>query len=186
MNKKTSLHFAGLALTAAIGILVDYLTKSHKVWAPIALALLVDLKPLAASLSGTAPAALVLLAALSLSGCSHVLGPVPPPGTPGFVNCSDTALHNAEVSILPNVETALASANWEQALLSIVAGIGGPLALGEVNCVVAWVESKAETSVGAATQANSEADPLEVTKGANAAAWLKAHPANITGTASVQ
>jgi hypothetical protein len=110
------------------------------------------------------------LALASLIGGCGITGPVPPPGTPGIVACSDTALHEAELSILPNVETALASANWEQALLSLVAGIGGPLALQEVSCAVQWVEAQAEKS-GSVT-----ADSLEATKAAHAIAWLAKHP----------
>ncbi len=120
--------------------------------------------------------ALLMLIALGACGIS---GPVPPPGTPGIVNCSDTALHQAELNILPSVETALASANWEQALLTLVASIGGPLALAEVNCVVAWVENQA------ALQATATADSLEATKVSHARAWLAKHPANVTGMATV-
>ena len=120
------------------------------------------------------PLALVLGVLLcSLSGCKS-LGPTPPPGTPGFVSCSETTLHQAELGILPAVETALASANWEGALLSIVAGIGGPLALAEVNCVVTYIESEA------AKASTATADSIEAAKVSHAAAWLLKYPANIT------
>ena len=112
---------------------------------------------------------LTALALVMLVGCG-ITGPVPPPGTPGIVACSDTALHDAELSILPNVETALASANWEQALLSLVAGIGGPLALQEVSCAVQWVEAQAEKS------AATTSDSLQATEAAHAVAWLVKHP----------
>lgn len=105
----------------------------------------------------------------SLGGCQS-LGPTPPPGTPGFVNCSDTALHQAELNLLPAVETALASASWESALLSIAAGVGGPLAMAEVSCTVQWVLSKAEASAAATS------DSVEATKAANAKAWLVKYP----------
>ena len=119
-----------------------------------------------------------LLAFVALAACG-ITGPVPPPGTPGIVNCSDTALHQAELNILPSVETALASANWEQALLTVAAGIAGPLALSEVDCVVAYVENEA------ALASTATADSIEATKVSNARAWLAKHPANITGMAPV-
>lgn len=109
---------------------------------------------------------------LSLAGCG-VTGPVPPPGTPGVANCSDTALHAAELKLLPSLESAVALANFadaESAIATIVAQeaitVGGPLALAEASCVIAWIESKAE----AATTAT--ADSIESTKVSNAKKWL--------------
>lgn len=106
------------------------------------------------------------------SGCG-VTGPVPPPGTPGIANCSDTALHAAELKLLPSLESAVALANFadaESAIATIVAQeaitVGGPLALAEASCVIAWIESKAE----AATTAT--ADSIESTKVSNAKRWL--------------
>lgn len=106
---------------------------------------------------------------LSLAGCP-TLGPTPPPGTPGIVACSETALHNATLNILPSVETALATSSYEQALATLVAGIAGPLALQEVECAVAWV------ALDAAKASAVTADRIEATKAANAKAWLTAHP----------
>lgn len=106
---------------------------------------------------------------LSLSGCP-ALGPTPPPGTPSIVACSETALHNATLNILPSVETALATGSYEAALATLIAGVGGPLALQEVECAVAWVANEAalaETATG---------DSIEATKAKNARAWLAAHP----------
>ena len=119
-----------------------------------------------------------LLAFVALAACG-ITGPVPPPGTPGIVNCSDTALHQAELNILPSVETALASANWEQALLTVAAGIADPLAIQEVSCVVAWVESEADKA------ASATADSLEATKEAHAKSWLTKYGQGITGAAAV-
>jgi hypothetical protein len=112
-------------------------------------------------------AAFLLLASVD---CRTITGPAPPPGTPGFANCSDAAVHLAALNLLPSVENALATDNWESALLAIVASVGGPLALAEVDCAVLWVESKAQTNVIAT------ADSLEATKEAHAKAWLEKHP----------
>jgi hypothetical protein len=106
-------------------------------------------------------------------------GPVPPADGGTFTDCAGAALHQTEVDILPAVENALASSNWESALISIATQLGGPLALEEVACVVAWVEAKAEQ------QAQLTADSLEATKAVHAKAWQAKHPANITGTASL-
>lgn len=116
-----------------------------------------------------AAAAVCLLALGSGDGCKS-LGPTPPPGTPGVVNCLDAAVHQAALGLLPSVENALATDNWEAALLTIVAQDGGPLALAAVDCAVLWVESKAATS------ASATADSLEATKEAHAKAWLAKHP----------
>jgi hypothetical protein len=118
---------------------------------------------------GHALIALVLLCAVLGAGCKS-LGPTPPPGTPGFVNCSDAAVHAAALNILPAVENALATGSYEAALATLIASVGGPLALAEVECAVAYVEAKAEASVPVT------ADSLEATKAANAKAWLAAHP----------
>lgn len=108
---------------------------------------------------------------LGASTCLHTNGPTPPAdGGVTFVNCSEAAIHQAALNILPSVETAIASANWEQALAAIIAGIGGPLAFAEVACAVAWIETKAESAGTMATK-----DPLEATKAAHARAWLSAH-----------
>lgn len=108
-----------------------------------------------------------LLVFVALANCKTISGPVPPPGTPGVVNCLDTAVHNAALGFLPAVENALATDNWEAALATIVAQDGGPLALAAVECAVAWIVSKAETNTAMAS-----VDPLEVTKEAHGKAWL--------------
>lgn len=143
-------------------------------YAPFVVAAAVYLVRVAAKYLGkpvppSAPLALLLLTALCLCSCKS-LGPTPPPGTPGFVNCSDAAIHQAALGLLPAVENALATDNWEAALLTIIAQDGGPLALAEVDCAVLWVESKAEDA-----QATT-ADSLEATKAAHAKAWLVKHP----------
>jgi hypothetical protein len=116
---------------------------------------------------------LALGAVLVVSGCPATSGPTPPPGTPGIVNCSETALHAAALNILPAVANALSTGGYEAALLSIVASVGGPLALSEVECAVAWVASQSGKS------ARATSDPLEATKAAHAKAWLSAHPVTL-------
>lgn len=108
--------------------------------------------------------------ALACLGSCKSLGPTPPPNTPGFVNCSEAALHAAALTILPSVENALATSSYEAALASIIASVGGPLALAEVECAVAWVASKA------AMQETATGDELEATKSAHGRAWLASHP----------
>jgi hypothetical protein len=117
----------------------------------------------------------LFLVLLCLSGCKS-LGPTPPPGTPGFVNCSDTAIHQAALNLLPSIETALATANFEAAIAALVALDGGPLALAEAACAVQWVLSKAQQNLVATTTSSSPGDSIEAAKVANAKAWLAAHP----------
>jgi hypothetical protein len=120
----------------------------------------------------TAAALVLLLPFLGGATCikSQPVGPVPPPDAgPSFVNCSDAALHQAALNILPAAETAIAQSNYEAAVAALIAGIGGPLAFAEVACALQWIESKAEANVTAT------ADSLEATKAAHAKAWLAAH-----------
>jgi len=173
MTKKAHfLHVLAVVGTTALSVLAEALTTgqlSHAAWAVPALFLVNYLRKM---MNPTPPAATLalLLALTALSSCKTITGPVPPPGTPGFTNCSDTAVHQAALNLLPSVENALATDNWESALLTIVAGVGGPLALAEVNCAVLWVENNA------ALQATATADSLEATKAAHAKAWLEKHP----------
>lgn len=191
MTKKQVLHLLGLVATAALGVLVDYLSKSHYVWGPVVVALAVNLRTAlggvppgpaasalaigAAKLAARSVVTLFALALLTASGCKS-LGPTPPPGTPGFVDCSEAALHTAALGILPSVENALASPSYEAALASIIASVGGPLALAEVECAVAWVATKADE------RAQATGDQLEATKEVNGRAWLAAHQVNFTPT----
>src|SRR6185312_15350971 len=109
-------HILFIALTALAAVGVEALSPggalAHYPWAIPALGAV----KYAVTLFGAGPpaaAAVLLFALLGCSGCKSVLGPVPPPGTPGFVNCSDAALHAAALNILPSVETALATASYE-------------------------------------------------------------------------
>jgi hypothetical protein len=113
---------------------------------------------------------LAACALATLGSCKSVLGPTPPPNTPGFVNCSEAAIHAEALNLLPAVENALAGGSWEADLLALAASAGGPLALAEVDCAIAWVEDKA------ATMATATADSLEATKVAHAQAWFAKHP----------
>ena len=127
-----------------------------------------------------------LLAFLALASACPSIGPTPPPGTPGITNCSDAALHAAELKLLPSLENAVGSADYasaEAAIATIIAQealtVGVPLATAEASCVISWILSKAESA------ATATADSLEATKAANAKQWLTAHPANVTGAAAL-
>jgi|SRR6185369_314495 len=170
MTKKQVLHILLLGLVGIIGGVADWLSQSHYVWAPIAVAILADVKVAFPAYFKPPAAILALVMLLSLSSCKSVLGPTPPPNTPGFVNCSEAALHAAALDILPSAETAIAQANYEAAVAALIAGIGGPLALAEVECALQWIASKA------ALQETATGDPLEALKAAHARAWLAAHP----------
>ena len=181
MTKAQHIKHAIAVVVAAIApALIEVLGPDgafgHKAWA--APALLVVTWAVRSLLSGSIPppsaAVLALLAFLPATmGASC---PKPPPGSPSadagpsFVNCSDAAIHQAALNILPNVENALASSSWEAALTSIIAGIGGPLAFAEVACAVQWIETEADKS------ATMTEDSLEAVKAAHAKSWLAAHP----------
>lgn len=168
-------HILFIVLTALAAVGVEALSPggalAHYPWAlPVLGAVKYAMTLFDLGAGPPAAAAVLLFALLGCSGCKSVLGPVPPPGTPGFVNCSDAALHAAALNILPSVETALATASYEAALATLVASVGGPLALSEVECAVAWVASEAARAEVATS------DSLEAAKFARAQAWLAAHP----------
>lgn len=174
MNKSTHFRYSiltalGVVAACAVELFGPTGALGHKTWSAPGLAISIWLVHWVATKKAGAPTALLLLTALCLSSCRS-LGPTPPPGTPGFVNCSDAAIHQAALGFLPAVENALATDNWESALLTIIAQDGGPLALAEVDCAVLWVESEAAKS------APLTADSLEATKQGHAQAWFAKHP----------
>jgi hypothetical protein len=186
-TKQHVAHVLSVILTAAIAIVTPALLPGGALasysWAPLALA---SLAYLARFVGRTPPAVVLALAGgfllrllaaaavvvflASAGGCKATLGPTPPPNTPGFVNCSDAALHAAALNILPSAETAIAQANYEAAVAALIAGIGGPLALAEVACALQWIANEA------ALQETATGDPLEALKAEHARAWLAAHP----------
>jgi hypothetical protein len=85
-----------------------------------------------------------------------------------FVDCSDAALHNAALKLLPAVETGLATGNLEAALATVGVSLGAPLVVDEVSCAVAWVVARVSHS--------EAADPIENTKLTHGTAWLASHP----------
>lgn len=177
MNKNAHIkHFAAAAVAILGSILLDILRPDgplgHYQWAAVALVAAKWAYSAFAAGGPPPPAAavLLLLAAIPLLGgatCSKP-GPVMPPGDagPSFVNCSDAAIHQAALNILPDVENALAVDGYAAKLKTLIASLAGPLALSEVECAVAWVENNA------ALQATATADSLEATKAAHAKAWL--------------
>jgi hypothetical protein len=122
---------------------------------------------------------LALFLACSGATCKQP-GPVPPGDAGTLTDCSDAALHQAEISLIPQVENALALADYGSvtgALGSIVAGlaatVGAPLALAEVTCVVDWVVAQAEKAKA------QTADTLEASKASFGARWVSEHGANV-------
>jgi len=178
MTNTQHLRHAILVAVAAIApALIEILGPQgafgHKAWAAPAIAVVLwAIRALNVSSGPPTAAALVLLLPF-LGGATCIrtpVGPTPPADAgPSFVNCSDAALHQAALNILPAAETAIAQSNYEAAVAALIAGIGGPLAFAEVACALQWIESKAEANVTAT------ADSLEATKAAHAKAWLAAH-----------
>jgi hypothetical protein len=182
MTTQSHVRHIVVTLALALGaVLVEALAPAgalgHYQWAAPALAAVAYVMRMLGPNGGPPVAtAIVVLAPLAVAlSCSHVLGPVPPPGTPGFVNCSETALHDAALNVLPSVENALATASYEQALATLIASEVGPLAVEEVECAVQWIASQAMAAPDGG-RAPAEYDPLEATKEAHARAWLAAHP----------
>jgi hypothetical protein len=119
---------------------------------------------------------LVALLAL-LSGCwltkPQPITPTPPDGgfadaSAGqtFKDCSEAAVHQAILGLLPAVETALATQNYVGELAVLV----GKYGIAEVVCAVQYAVERSHLQVMAT------ADPLEGTKLANGRAWLATHP----------
>jgi hypothetical protein len=178
-------HAVSVALPVIASSLIELLgpqgALGHYHWSATALMLLIwGVRALNIKNPGPPAAVVVLLgAALACGGATcRTVGPVPPGGT--LTDCSDAALHQAEIALIPQVENALALADYSSvtdALGSIVAGltatVGAPLALAEVTCVVDWVVSEAEK---AKTQT---ADSLEASKAAFGSRWVTEHGATV-------
>lgn len=132
-------------------------------------------------------AAAVCLLALGSGGSTCIrapVGPTPPADGGTVTDCSDAALHQAELDALPAIESAAAEADFssvEAAAASVVANLaikeGLPLAGAEATCLFQWVEKQA---------ASLSADDKEVEglKLSNAQQWLAKHGARVTGAFS--
>ena len=88
-----------------------------------------------------------------------------------FVNCSEAAVHDVVLGLLPAVETALATQDYAGALAVLV----GKYTLAEVACAVSWVGQKAH---GMAMTTN---DAIEADKEQRAHLWLQSHPVTFLG-----
>lgn len=185
-SKQHKWHIAVVVLGAIAAGVVELLTNSplaHAAWAPTALTAVKYLVTYLATTDGAPPAvppaALLVLAFLpALMGATCIKPPpITPPADGGtFTDCSDAALHNAIQTLIPDVETALASGNWDTALAVLISNTAGPLAVAEVTCAVEYVLAKAE-----AAAAPPQSDSLNATKAAHAKAWLAAKGAPVTG-----
>ncbi len=181
MDKKRILHTFGLGVVAGLAWLAVHLKDSPYWWAPagaaLAAALTVQLPKVAPSIFGP----LVFLVVFGAAGAGCWLTKPPPvsPNVPDggfadasagtvFVDCSDAALHNAALKLLPAVETGLATGNLEAALATVGVSLGAPLVVDEVSCAVAWVVARVSHS--------EAADPIENTKLVNGTAWLASRP----------
>lgn len=89
-----------------------------------------------------------------------------------FVDCSEASLHKAWISILPDVETAVAlgGPSIDAVVAQVAVTTGVPLAVAEVTCGLQYLVARITHSQ------QTSPDPLEQAKLANAQAWLAAHP----------
>src|SRR6185312_14313298 len=156
MNKQRILHGLGLVLAIFLAGFADHLQHSTWALAPavgtLVTALLVDLRKVFGG-GPPSPAVVAMLAtAISLGsfGCwltkPQPISPTVPDGgyadaSAGqtFVNCSEAAVHDVVLGILPAVETALATQDYVGALAVLV----GEYTLAEVACAVSWAGQKA-------------------------------------------
>jgi len=116
---------------------------------------------------------LLFVGALGLTSCSKL-----PPSIKTAIdvakNCSVEAVQAAGVDLIPDVETALASGQWEAELLKLVADFvsaGVACGLEAVNSSVTRVGSMA-----AADAQIARMDALASMKAEHAKAWLAKHP----------
>lgn len=193
-TKSHVLHILFVALTALASVAVEALSPggplAHFQWAAPAVGLLVywvraaNLRDVPPGPGAVVALLIVALTAASVAlvtdGCAHLPGPVPPADAGTVTDCSDAALHQAEISIEPDVANAVALGDYagvEAAMASIVAQltvtVGAPLALAEATCAVDWIVAEAE-KLQTAT-----ADSLAAMKVANGRRWVVEHGANV-------
>jgi len=191
MNKQRVLHALGFLLAIFLAGLADHLQHSTWVLAPalgaIVTALLVDLRKVFGGPPVGPSAAVALLAAVVSLGSFGCWLTKPPPVSPTvpdggfadasagqtFVDCSDANLHARELEILPDVETALATADYAVELANLL----GRATLAEVECAVQYVVNRASG------MARTTGDPVQMTEATNGRAWLAAHPVTFAGGA---
>lgn len=87
-----------------------------------------------------------------------------------FVDCSDDAIHQAAINLLPTIETGLATGNLDAALVAAGVNLGAPFVMAEVACGIHYLISRITHSQEVAP------DGLEAKKLVNGQAWLASHP----------
>lgn len=141
-TKQTLMVVVTAACGAAIEVFGPKGPWSHAFWAPVAVALLTELRTAlglsamptvsVAEVKGrvtgaTQAVGLLLALALSVTSCAHAS---PPVGT--FGHCTDAALTDASRGILGDVVTALATGNY----VAELAGLTTQFGAAEVGCAV--------------------------------------------------
>lgn len=189
MNNRSHIkHTVSVVLGLLIAIVTPALTSgvlANYSWTPLALAAVVYAGRILKNMGGGPPAVAVLALFVTLGsfGCwltkPQPISPTVPDGgfadaSAGqtFVDCSEAALHDAWVSLLPDIETAAAvsPASIQAVIATVAATAGMPLALAEGRCALQYLVDRITHSQKTAP------DSLEATKLANAQAWLAAHP----------
>ena len=97
--------------------------------------------------------------------------PLPPTGQPGvtgaLVDCSEAAVHQVAVNVMPDVATALSGGDWEASLTALAIKVGEDA----VACAVQHIASSALHDRQA-----SPSDDIASRRYENGTAWLKKHP----------
>lgn len=109
-------------------------------------------------------AAVLIIAAALASGASTCQKPTPTgpvaPVVAGVIDCAEAGVHNVAVNIIDDAASALATGDWQAALVNMVKQFGE----GAVDCAV--------REVGDTSGKHGSLDPLEATKAKRAQEWL--------------
>lgn len=119
-----------------------------------------------------APTAVLLIFFMlsSSMSCSWFNTPTNTPGTPGIISCTEKKVADEALSILGKVATALASAGYEAALVTLAATLPADIAQAAIACAVQQNVSHAHAASMKAPGDNTAAI-IET----NGTAWLTAH-----------
>ena len=107
-----------------------------------------------------------ILLSTTVGGC-----PFPPTGQPGvvgaLVDCSEAAVHQVAINVMPDVATALSGGDWEASLTALAIKVGEDA----VACAVQHIASSALHDRQA-----SPSDDIASRRYENGLAWMKKHP----------
>lgn len=113
--------------------------------------------------------AMLAIASLMPQSCATKAPPAVDYVVDGVVECAKAGVHEVAVNLIDDAASALATGDWQSALLNLVKQFGE----GAVDCAVAEVADTAGK--------HAALNELEATKARRAKEWLASRPVKVSG-----